>query len=291
MITNALSIDLEDWRQIIYWKVTGERMAPDPEVERETDTALQMMDDAGVKATFFVLANVARTYPALVRRVAAEGHEIGSHGWSHMLVYRQTPDEFREETRQAKALLEDVVGAPVRGYRAAEFSITRRSWWALEVLAELGFEYDSSVFPIQGKRYGVPDAPLVPHRVETPAGAIREVPLTAVEWRGRRWPIGGGGYFRLFPYRVTADGFRKVNAEGRPAVVYLHPYEFAKRPLRIPFSRAWARGLPMLVRNTLIHNLARDRLRARFARLLAEFRFQPVQALLSDVDRNQTILG
>lgn len=280
---NALSFDVEDWRQIVHWKMTGERIRPAREVLEETDYILEVLAEHGVRGTFFILANIAGAYPELVRRIGEAGHEIGSHGYSHTLVYRQTPDEFREETRRAKEELEALTGAPVRGYRAAEFSVTRKSWWALEVLAELGFAYDSSVYPIPGTRYGVPDAPLVPHTVHTPAGPITEVPLTAVEWRGRRWPVGGGGYFRLFPYAVTRGALREVNRQGRAGVVYLHPYEFAARPLRLPLVKASLAGYRMLLRNSIVHNISRGRVRARFTKLLQEFQFHPIEEVIANV--------
>ncbi|HLM69556.1 MAG TPA: DUF3473 domain-containing protein, partial [Longimicrobium sp.] len=280
-VANGLSFDVEDWRQLVHWKMTGEVLPPGHDVVEETDYILEALGARGVRATFFVLANVAQTFPDLVRRIHAAGHEVGSHGWSHNLVYRQTPGEFRDETRRSRDLLQELTGAPVRGYRAAEFSVTRRSWWALEVLAELGFAYDSSVYPISGRRYGVPDAPLEIHRARSGGATITEVPMTAVEWMGRRWPVGGGGYFRLMPYALTARALRHANARGRPAVAYFHPYEFAPRPLRLAVTQRSVRAYRALARNALVHNLSRGRLRARFERMLAEFTFRPLDTLLS----------
>lgn len=290
-MNNGLSIDVEDWRQLVRWKMTGEVVPPGPEVVEEMEYLLRVLAARGVQATFFVLANIAATFPDLVRRIRDEGHEVGSHGWSHSLVYRQTPEAFERETVRARDLLEAVTGRPPRGYRAAEFSVTRASWWALDVLARTGFEYDSSVFPIAGRRYGVPDAPLAPYLLPTAEGRrIVEVPMTAVERLGRRWPAAGGGYLRLFPYAVTAGAIREVNRQGRPAIVYAHPYEFAPRALRPPVApRTWA-AYKMLARNAVVHNLARGRIRGRFERLLDEFSFCPIERLIADVDRNPAIL-
>jgi peptidoglycan/xylan/chitin deacetylase (PgdA/CDA1 family) len=249
MTLNALTFDVEDWRQLVRWKMTGDRGRPGPEVVTETEWILDAVGRAGVRATFFVLDNVAAAYPALVRRIAADGHEVGSHGLSHELVH---------------------------GYRAAEFSVVRRSWWALEILAELGFAYDSSVFPIAGRRYGVPDFPLVPTRVDGAAPLV-EVPLTAVEAAGRRWPAAGGGYFRLAPYAATRAAIRAVNAAGRGAVAYFHPYEFAGERLRVEVP---ARRRAALLRYSLVHNLFRRRMRGRFARMLRDFRFGTVREFL-----------
>ena len=265
---NALTFDVEDWHQLVEWKLTGSLPACGDGVVRQTEDILAMLAAAGVSATFFMLGLVVRQHPHLVRRIQDAGHEIGSHGLSHVLVYRQSRAEFARETIEAKKALEDVTGAAVLGYRAAEFSVTEKSLWALEVLAEAGFTYDSSIFPIQGERYGIPNHPLTVQRVATPAGDIMEIPMTAVEWRGRRWPVGGGGYFRLFPQALTHAAIRKANAEGRPAILYFHPYEFSRDVLMPRLTRAaqFAAG----ARYLLFHNFNRHRNRRGFQRLLAE---------------------
>jgi polysaccharide deacetylase family protein (PEP-CTERM system associated) len=283
-VVNALTIDLEDWRQLAHRKITGQFIRPTADVVTETDFLLELLARAGVRATFFVLGNVAEAYPGLICRIDAACHEIASHGLTHTLVYRQSIAEFRAETRRAKALLEDTIGRPVVGYRAAEFSITIRSWSALQVLAEEGFRYDSSVFPIAGRRYGVGSAPLGPHTVTTSGGArIVEFPPTAVVWCGRRWPIAGGGYFRVLPYAVTRAALRRVNAEERPGVVYLHPYEFAPDRLTVPVRSRTVRRLMVYLRYGILHNLGRQRIRERFERLLADFQFAPIREVLHNV--------
>ena len=202
-----------------------------------------------MRGTFFVLDNVAAAWPGLVRRIAAGGHEVGSHGLSHRRIYDLSPAEFRAETRAAKARLEDLLGTPVQGYRAAEFSITRASWWALEILAEEGFTYDSSVYPFAGSRYGVPDFPLAPTVVETPAGPIREAPMTVLERRGRRYPAVGGGWLRFFPYARPAASREQ---RGGPAGLAVLPRTSGRRPVgwgvRVP------RGAEALLLYSWVHH-------------------------------------
>ncbi len=290
MVPNALTFDVEDWHQLVGQRITGTPWPCSERAVAQTHEILAFLDDAGVKGTFFILASVAQTFPDLVRRIHAEGHEIGSHGWSHRLVYRQTPAEFATETQRSKALLEDIVGAEVRGYRAAEFSITAASRWALDVLAGLGFTYDSSIFPIRGGRYGIPESPLVPYRVRGGDGAsIIEVPMTAVDWCRRRWAVGGGGYFRLMPYAVTRAAIARVNDARRGAVIYFHPYEFTREPLRLPLP-PWQRYISS-ARYTWLHNVNRGANRRRFVRLLREFRFEPIWEILkNDGCPDQTVL-
>lgn len=283
---NALTIDVEDWRQLVYWKMTGAYIAPDALAVKETRDLLEILGKHNVRATMFILDNIAETFPDLVREIDRAGHEIASHGLSHNLIYRQMPDVFREETRRAKDRLEQIIGKPVEGYRAAEFSITRASWWALEILAECGFEYDSSIYPIPGKRYGVPDFSLAPTRVQTKAGTLVEFPLTAVERWGRRFPVAGGGYLRVYPYAVTRAAIRAVNHTNRPAVVYLHPYEFAAHTLRVPDGARARNPIFFFIRYSLIHNLARGQLRARVENLLREFEFAPLKELVANVSTN-----
>ena len=277
-VLNALTFDVEDWHQLVEWKLNGRLPGCSDAVVRQTHDILDVLAAQGVRATFFVLGLVARAFPALVRDIHAAGHEVGSHGWSHQLVYRQTREAFARETTQAKAELEDLLGARVSGYRAAEFSITDASRWALEVLAEAGFLYDSSIFPIRGRRYGMPDAPVAPYEIRTEAGKLVELPMTVVDWCSRRYAVGGGGYFRLWPYAITRAAIRKVNAEGRAAVGYFHPYEFSASWLfpRVVSPRAFVSGGRYLV----FHNLNRGANRRRFARLLQDHRFAPASEIL-----------
>ncbi len=278
-LNNALTFDIEDWHQLVEWKLNGTMPPCSRHVLAQTYDILETLAARGVRATFFILGLVAEAYPGLVRDIAAAGHEVGSHGWSHQLIYRQTRQAFADETRRSKVLLEDVLGRRVAGYRAAEFSVTEGSRWALDVLAETGFSYDSSIVPIHSRRYGIPGTPLGPHIMRTSAGPLTEVPLTAVQ-RGRwHWPVGGGGSFRLLPYTVTRAAIREVNVERRPAIVYFHPYEFSAAPLvpRLSSPGRYVTG----ARYVLFHNMNRRTNRRRFVRLLADFHFAPIADLLN----------
>jgi polysaccharide deacetylase family protein (PEP-CTERM system associated) len=219
---------------------------------------------------------VAQHFPQLVKDIASRHHEVACHGFSHRLVYRQTQQEFREETAQAKAILEDLTGVPVLGYRAASYSIVNESLWALDVLSELGFCYDSSVFPVRHDKYGIPGARPEPYVHETACGgSIVEFPLTTKELFGYRLPVAGGGYFRLFPYAITRAAFRSINRrESRPFIFYLHPWEIDPEQPRI--NAGW------LSRFRHYNNL--DKCESRLRRLLDEFRFTSARNVLSDLN-------
>jgi polysaccharide deacetylase family protein (PEP-CTERM system associated) len=196
-------------------------------VASNTERLLELLARSNVRATFFVLGWIARRDPALVRRIAEAGHEIGCHGWAHELVYRQTRESFSEETQRAKSTIEQACGRAVAGYRAASFSITRPSLWALDVLAECGFAYDSSVFPVVHDRYGLPGAPRSIYRLRTASGgSLVEIPPSTLRLGRLVLPAAGGGYLRLFPTWWTRWVVRRLNRrEGLPAIVYVHPWE------------------------------------------------------------------
>ena len=279
-MNNALTIDVEDYFHVTAFArhiepVTWDRFPQ--RVERNTHRLLDLFDEHGVRGTFFVLGWVAERARALVRAIADRGHEVACHGYSHQLVYGQTPAIFREETLRAKACLEDQVRRPVLGYRAASYSITKRSLWAIDILAELGFEYDSSIFPIHHDRYGIPGSPRWPYRLTTRGGStLIEFPLSTVSMLGYRLPAAGGGYFRLYPYGLTRCCLAHINgAEGRPFIFYLHPWEIDPEQPRI---RAGA--LSSFRHYTNLKGCER-----RLGRLLKDFQFAPV----SDVLRGLTI--
>ena len=215
-VKNAFTVDVEDYFQVEGFANAIDRGSWDgfrTRVKGNTSLLLEMLDQRKVRATFFVLGWVARKHPEIVRQIAAAGHEVASHGMSHRLIYTQAPDEFRQETRDAKALLEDLAQKPVTGYRAATYSITSRSLWALDILCEEGFRYDSSIFPMRHDRYGIPDAEQKPHVLTTPGGArLVEFPISVLRYGGAKIPVAGGGYFRLFPYGLTRWALRKLNA-------------------------------------------------------------------------------
>ncbi len=226
---NAFSVDVEDYFHASALADGVRRIGRDNlefRVCENTERIMGVLDDAGVKGTFFVLGWVVERFAPLIRQIRDAGHEVACHGYSHALIYNQSQAEFREETVKAKGLLEDATGAAVVGYRAASFSIRKDTLWALEVLQEAGFEYDSSIFPVHHDRYGIADAVLEPHRRELPnGGSIVEVPMTVLPFVGVRIPVSGGGYFRLYPYAFTRAAARRVNAAGRPWVFYIHPWE------------------------------------------------------------------
>jgi polysaccharide deacetylase family protein (PEP-CTERM system associated) len=225
---NALSVDVEDWFQVGAFERVIDRGAWDSlprRVEANTDRVLAMFEGAGVKATFFTLGWIASRHPALIRRIAAAGHEIASHGWDHKRVFAMTAKEFREDLQQAHKAIEDAGGQSPTGYRAPSFSIDARTPWAHPVLAELGYAYSSSVAPLAHDHYGWREAPRFAWRPVAGAELI-ELPVTTVSLAGRRFAAGGGGFFRLLPYRFSSWAISHVNrAEQRPAVFYFHPWE------------------------------------------------------------------
>ncbi|QDV91462.1 Peptidoglycan deacetylase [Phycisphaerae bacterium RAS2] len=222
---HALTIDVEDYHNVIARDWLGRDGPPTDAVVRNTDRLLQHFADHGVRATMFVLGEVAETFPDLVRRMAGAGHEIGVHGYYHRQVFKLTPESFRAEVEPARKRLQDLTGQPVAGHRAPAFSIMPSTQWALEVLADAGFEYDSSIFPIRGRRYGWPGFRHDIHRMTLPSGrTIIEAPLSTVAVLGRAMPVCGGGYLRHFPAAVTHWAMRRVGRL-RPAILYTHPYE------------------------------------------------------------------
>ncbi len=225
---NALSVDVEDWFQVGAFEKVIARDSWDNlphRVERNSDAVLALFDEAGVKGTFFTLGWVAERYPALIRRIVDSGHEIASHGWDHQRVFTMTPDFFRADLARARAAIEDACGQSPKGYRAPSFSIDKRTPWAHRVLAEEGYAYSSSVAPIRHDHYGWPEAPRFAHR-PIEGSELIELPVTTVELAGRRMAAGGGGFFRLLPFRFSSWAISRVNAgEARPAIFYFHPWE------------------------------------------------------------------
>ncbi len=237
---NAMTIDVEDYFHV---SAFADRIAArdwpsyESRVEQNTLRLLRLLDKHDVRATCFILGWVAERHPQLVRDIAAAGHEIGCHSYWHRLVYDLTPDEFREDTRQARDLLSDITGEPVTLYRAPSFSITERSLWALDILGELGFEIDSSVYPIRHDRYGIPGSDPHPHVRETACGPLIEFPGSVCNMFGASIPISGGGYFRLYPARVTSWLLeRALRTTQQPFMFYIHPWEVDPDQPRLPCS-------------------------------------------------------
>jgi polysaccharide deacetylase family protein (PEP-CTERM system associated) len=225
---NALSVDVEEWFQVGAFEGVISRADWDgfaPRVERNVEAVLELFDEAGVKATFFTLGWIAQRHPALIRRIAEAGHELGSHGWDHARVFTLTAEAFRADLERARAAIEDAGGRSPLGYRAPSFSIDARTPWAHPILAEQGYSYSSSVAPIRHDHYGWPEAPRFAYRPLPDSGLI-ELPVTTVELAGRRLAAGGGGFFRLLPYGFSSWAVGRVNRqERRPAVFYFHPWE------------------------------------------------------------------
>jgi polysaccharide deacetylase family protein (PEP-CTERM system associated) len=276
-LINALTVDVEDYYQVVVFQKGIDRSewpSFESRVERNTDFLLESFAKRGAKATFFCLGCVAEKHPALIRRIAEAGHEVGSHGFGHEPIHEVTREAFRDDVRRTKLLLEDVSGAPVSGFRAPSFSIRKDTLWALDDLLDAGYAYDSSIFPIGRPDYGIPSAPREPHRAPTPAGrTIVELPLTVASFLGRAIPVSGGGYFRMFPFAITRWGFAKANREGRPGVFYMHPWEIdADQPdLR---GRTNALG-------AFRHYVGMKGAAAKLDRLLSQFDFHTARDVLA----------
>lgn len=225
---HAMTIDVEDYFHVSAFEgqISRQRWDSYPSrVVANTRKLLRLFERRQVRATFFVLGWVGHRFPGLVKEIARDGHEIACHSYWHRLIYQQTPEEFAQDLRLARTVLEDAVSMPVRAYRAPSYSITRQSLWALDILAAEGFQYDSSIFPIYHDRYGIPDAERFPHRVSGGTGELWEFPPSVMRLGRLNLPVAGGGYFRLYPVAWTAFCVEHVQRLGQPFVFYLHPWE------------------------------------------------------------------
>jgi polysaccharide deacetylase family protein (PEP-CTERM system associated) len=267
-LINALTIDVEDYFQVSAFdrhidREAWERMPC--RVERNVEQLLALLDEHQAHATFFTLGWVAHRYPALIRRIVAQGHELASHGYGHRRASDLDHAAFSHDIRHAKALLEDISGTAVIGYRAPSFSIGKANLWAFDCIAAAGYHYSSSIYPVQHDHYGMPDAPRFPYRVRE---GLTEIPVTTTRLFGRNLPAGGGGYFRLAPYHVSRWAIARVNRqELRPAIFYFHPWEIDPEQPRVDGV-----GLKTRIR----HYLNLHRTQARLRRLLSDFRWDRV---------------
>lgn len=279
---NAFTIDVEDYYHVAAFSKSISRDDWDSMESHVVKNTRQMMDllsKANVQATFFILGWVAERNPTLVKEILASGHEIACHGYSHELIYKQSPQVFREETRKAKIILEDIIGAGVKGYRAASYSITKKSLWALDVLSECGFEYDSSIFPVRHDNYGIVNSPRMPYKIKTKNGInIKEFPLSTLNLFKYNLPVAGGGYFRLFPYTFTKYAFRSLNNTD-PFVFYIHPWEIDKTQPRINAS--------LFSRFRHYNNI--EICEERLTRLLKDFNFTTMEKVLNTTSLEVTI--
>lgn len=264
-LVNALTVDVEDYFQVSAFesRVDRNRWESTPlRVQANTDRILALFERHNVRATFFILGWIAERLPQVVKQVAAAGHEVASHGRQHIRVTEQTPAQFRQDISYTKALLEDLTGHAVFGYRAASFSIGANNLWALDTIDDVGYRYSSSIYPVRHDLYGMPSAPRFPFCVGR-SGGLLEIPITTVRVCGRNIPCGGGGYFRLFPYRFSRWALRRVNNHDRqPGVFYFHPWELDPEQPRIE-------GISRKVR--FRHYLNLQRMHSRLQRLLCDF--------------------
>ena len=275
-MVNALTIDVEDYFHVQafagvilpdHWERYPQR------VERNTYRLLELLQRSGTRATFFILGWVAERCPKLIRDIFNAGHEIGSHGYGHQMITCGDRKQFRNDVCRATAVLEDKTSAKLRCFRAPSYSITAKTLWALEVLGELGFEYDSSIFPVRHDLYGIPDAPRFPHyRLLHTGGRLLEFPPSTVRMCANNLPVGGGGYLRLLPYSFTAWAIRQINLkENQPALVYLHPWEIDPDQPKIPAG--W--------RSRFRHYQNLKTTEAKLTRLLEEFSWAPISETIS----------
>lgn len=283
MCCHALSVDLEEHFQVSNLAGRIDRRAWDAQPSRVAGSGrrlLELFNETGSRATFFVLGWVAQRQPELVREIAARGHEIACHGYGHQIVYEIGPERFREDLKRAREVIEDAVGVRVRGYRAPSFSITQRSLWALEILAEEGFDYDSSIFPVRHYRYGIPGFARDPVRIDLGEGrSIREFPLTTLRLGRVALPLAGGAYLRLLPGWLFRWGFSHTASRGRPTVLYTHPWEIDPGQPRQP--------VPWWLRVNHYANL--DRTEGRLRVLLERFQFAPVGEVLAALEREDAL--
>ncbi len=274
---NAMTVDVEDYFHVSAFAKNiriDDWDKIESRVEKNTKRILEIFAAQNLKATFFVLGWVAERYPELVRCIAEHDHEIACHGYSHQLIYEQTPKVFREETLRAKDILEDIIGVRVCGYRAASYSITEKSKWALDILSEIGFTYDSSIFPVHHDRYGMPCMPKKPHILKiSNERSLVEFPLSTLKLFGSVLPVAGGGYFRLYPYWFTRYALSKINSNKESFVFYLHPWEIDPGQPRIKTS--------LLSRFRHYNNL--DKCENRLNKLMKNFKFETMSTVLKEM--------
>ena len=271
---NALSIDVEEYFQATAFNGDAPYDMWDsyePRVHAPTEKVLSLLARHDTKATFFIVGWVARKHPSIVQAIQKEGHEVACHSYAHREISEQTPDTFRKDLSLARSILEDITGEPVRGYRAPTFSITSGTLWALDTLIEEGFHYDSSIFPIRHDRYGMPKAERFPSVIRRSNGyRLLEFPMSTLRLMGMNFPFAGGGYMRLLPSSFVSRGIDRINREGQPVIVYVHPWEFDTDQPRIHASRL----------TTFRHYHNMQAMTAKFEHLLSRHKFAPVWEVL-----------
>ena len=274
---NILTIDVEDWFNASALREKINSVGADESQSRILHTVhrvLELLEEEKTSATFFVLASVAEKFPEIVKAIKQKNHEIASHGFAHKSVYSQSREEFRRDVKRSLSILEDITEGKIKGYRAPNFSITTESLWAYEILADLGIEYTSSVFPTKHilHAYGIPQAPKDPFILESDGRSIVEFPLSTVRILGKHFPFGGGAYLRLLPYWYNQWSIKKLNRRGKPAVIYFHAWELDPDQPRL--------DLDLLARTRHYFNL--DIMETKIRKLLKAFRFQSFEETLQD---------
>jgi polysaccharide deacetylase family protein (PEP-CTERM system associated) len=275
MVRNALSVDVEDWFQVGAFENVIDRKnwdALECRVEANTNKILMMFEAAGVKGTFFTLGWIAERYPALIRQIVAQGHEVASHGWDHSRVFNMTAEQFSHDISRARKTLEDISGSEVTGYRAPSFSIDKRTPWAHEELARAGYAYSSSVAPVKHDHYGWPEAPRFGFRPVNGSDFI-ELPVTTARFAGRTLAAGGGGFFRMLPYGFSQWAVRQVNSESRPAIIYFHPWEIDPGQPRVTGAS---------LKSKLRHYTNLSGMEGKLERLISDFKWGRVDAVAAE---------
>ncbi|MBN3038758.1 MAG: DUF3473 domain-containing protein [Candidatus Omnitrophica bacterium] len=267
---NALTIDIEDWYHVcgVEHNIPAEKWDEyESRVVQNTEKILAILADKDIKATFFVLGYIANKFPHLVKEIDAQGHEIATHGFWHRLIYRQDKDAFSKDLKDSLVLLEDIIGKKILGHRAASFSIVKDTLWTLDILAEQGLRYDCSIFPTIHPRYGIADAPRFPYDAKPD---LIEFPPSTIRLMGANFPIAGGFYFRFLPYFLIKTAIRRLNSQGQPAQIYVHPWEIdTQQPkLDIRFDRSFT------------HYFNISSVAGKLKALLGDFNFAPVKEVL-----------
>ena len=279
---DVVSVDVEDYFHAEAMAPVVQRSEWDKyscRVEGNTQRLLDLFASHQIQATFFVVGWVAERFPSLIREIASRGHELACHSYWHRLIYKLNPEDFRQDTQRAKDIIEQIAGQAIYGYRAPTYSIVANSLWALQILVELGFTYDSSIFPIHHDRYGIPSAPRAPFRIKTPSGPLMEYPLTTFRILNRSMPVAGGGYLRLLPRWYTRFGISRARREGLPIIAYVHPWEIDPGQPR----------LPVALTSRLRHYTNLSKTYARLSDMLREgtftsFRESGLTEMMEDVD-------
>lgn len=270
---NAMTVDVEDYFQVSAFETYIKKSQWDTlehRVQSNTQHILDIFAQHNVKATFFTLGWVAERYPELVKRIVNEGHELASHGYEHIRVTEQTPEQFRMDVRKTKTLLEDISGVEIKGYRAASYSIGRDNLWALDILAEEGHKYSSSIYPVKHDLYGMPEAPRFPYQ-PIEGSDFKEIPISTLRMGNKNYPCGGGGFFRLYPYFISRWAFNRINnTEQQAGIFYFHPWEIdADQP----------RQENLAFKAKFRHYLNLQRMQGRIKSLLTDFEWDTMQAI------------